>query len=322
MNYELINETIGLMDFDLIEAADEAPQSAGAARVTPFVKRPWLKWAAAAVAIVVIAAGTPLALKAIGSFRNENFVAPNGSGNSGIVAPVDSSESESGEPDSSSAPDSENNASSEQSGESRPRGDKTPGGSSSDTSDEPVSSSETPDVSSSETSGGSSSGTADSDSPSGAPEGEFIKDDMPPLTCRINGESKTFSYTVSEWAVESPSTDFEDYLSYYVIDHYLGSDGSTVLINSETGKLIQYERTVLPGDSPLSVASEVEAAELAKLAVLNTDIALSGLENAEVSVQTSAKGYYVTLAVPEGKVYVSVDTQGSLLGIYVNKRGS
>ena len=106
MNYELINETIGLIDFDLIEAADEAPQSAGVARVTPFVKRPWLKWAAAAVAIAVIAAGTPLALKAIGSFRSENFVAPNGSGNgnSGVVAPVDSGESESGEPENSGEP--------------------------------------------------------------------------------------------------------------------------------------------------------------------------------------------------------------------------
>ncbi|MBO4934805.1 MAG: hypothetical protein J5441_06545 [Clostridia bacterium] len=317
------NEMLDVLEFiapEYIEAADELPDKT---KIKAF--KPWMKWAAAAVAIVVIAAGTPLALKAIGSFRNENFVAPNSSGNSGVVAPVDSSESESGEPDSSGEPESENDASSEQSGESRPRGDKTPSGSSSDTPDELVSSSETPDVSSSETSGGSSSGTADSDSPSGAPEGEFLKDDMPPLTCRINGESKTFSYTVSEWAVESPSTDFEDYLSYYVIDHYLGSDGSTVLINSGSGELIQYERTPLHGDCFLDaddIIPENEAIERAKLAILNTDIAVSGIENAEVSVQTSAKGYYVTLAVPEGKVYVSVDTQGSLLGIYVNKRGS
>ena len=140
---------------------------------------------------------------------------------------------------------------------------------------------------------------------------------MPPITYRIAGESKTFSYTVSEWVTTHWYVD-----SCYSIDHYVGSDGSSILVNSKTGELMEYERTVLPGDSPLSVASEVEAAELAKLAVLNTDIALSGLENAEVSVQTSEKGYYVTLTVPEGKVYVSMDTYGSLLGIYASKSGS
>ncbi|MBO4934402.1 MAG: hypothetical protein J5441_04440 [Clostridia bacterium] len=296
MNYELINETIGLMDFDLIEAADEAPQSAGAVRVTPFVKRPWLKWAAAAVAIAVIAAGTPLALKAIGSFRSENFVAPNG-GNSGIVAPVDSSESDSSEPESSSEPDSENNASSEQSGESRSRGSEAPSGSSAESPDDPASSSETP---------------SGSDVPE-QPEGDFVKDNMPAVTYRINGEYKTFDYQSSTAVVDSGSS--------YVIDRYVGSDGSTVSVDALSGGLMRYDSSVNQNQSHFAnVISKKKAVEIAKSVVADTDIAMDVLENADISDYFLSGKRYITFAVEEGKVEVCLDKKGGLCYLVIDKK--
>ncbi len=311
------NEMLDVLEFiapEYIEAADELPDKT---KIKAF--KPWLKWAAAAVAIVVIAVGTPLALKAIGSFRNENFVAPNGSGNSGIVAPVDSGESESGESENSSAPESENNASSEQSGESRSRGSEAPSGSSSDTPDEPVSSSETPDVSSSETSGGSSSGTADSDSPSGAPEGEFIKEDMPAVTYRINGEYKTFDYRKSENVLGPDSVDYLDEQVCYALDYYEGSDGvGKVIIDAASGDLIRYETTVLHGDWA-AVVNEKEVTEKARQIALNSDVALSGIEDAEITYVSSGSKYFVTLKVAEGSVEICVDNKGGLWSISVSK---
>ena len=319
---------LAYIDDDIIESALSAtPESVVTARVTPFTKRPWMKWAIAAVAIVVFAAGTPIALNMMGAFRNDNIVAPNsdsGVGSEdddpGFTTPIESSD-----PESSSEP-----ASAAASGSSE--GEKPEHSYSSEYSSEPPTQSYSSENSGkSENQSGSGQGPASSsletqDEPvtGGEPDsedpqtGEFIKDNMPPITYRIAGESKTFSYTVSEWV----TTHWQSVDARYSIDRYVGNDGSSVLINSETGKLIQYERTVLHGDSPLSVASEVEVIETAKRAVLNTDIAVSGIENAEVSVQESAKGYYVTLAVPEGKVYVSMDIYGSLLGIYAGKSGS
>ena len=325
MSFDVFNKAIGMLDADIIEAAEKAPAQAKPARVAAFAKRPWVKWVAAAAAIVVFAVGTPIALNMMGAFGGGNYVPPSGgeSGNPGVVAPVDS-DSESGESESSSV-QSQEDASGSSEGEKPQRGD------SSERSSEPPTQSESSPGGESENPSGSGqvpqsepSETHDEPVTGGEPDsedpqtGEFIKDNMPPLTFRIAGESKTFSYSVSEWV----TTHWQALDSCYSIDHYVGSDGSSVLINSESGELIQYERTVLHGDSPLSVASEVEAIELAKLAVLNTDIAMSGLENAEVSVQITGKGYYVTLTVPEGTVFVHIDTRGSLLGIYVNKRGS
>ena len=318
MKLNMLQEAIGLLDFDLIEESEAAPERK--TRVTAFAK-PWMKWAVAAVLIIVIGVGTPVALNMMGVFRNENYVAPNGdSGNSGFVTPVDG-DSESGEPDSSSEPASgssegekpQHGDSSEHSSESPAHSDSSEH---SGESENPSGSGKEPASSSSETQ--DEPGTGGEPGPEGPTGGEFIKDNMPPITYRIAGESKTFSYTVSEWV----TTHWQSINARYSIDRYVGSDGSSVLVNSESGELIQYERTVLHGDSPLSVASEVEAIELAKLAALNTDIAMSGLENAAASVQESEKGYYITLTVPEGKVYISMDIYGSLLGIYVDKRGS
>ncbi len=103
MNIDNIKNAIGNIDDDLIEAADEAPQSAGAARVTPFVKRPWLKWAAAAVAIAVIAGGVFITLNVTGATGavaendpNLGRQEPNNT-SSGLMSSDESSDNENGE---------------------------------------------------------------------------------------------------------------------------------------------------------------------------------------------------------------------------------
>ena len=330
MNIDTMKNAIGLIGSDLIEAADETPVKA--ARVTSFTNKSWMKWVAAAVAVVVFAVGTPIALNMMGAFRSDNLVAPgsNGgseAGNSGVVTPV-GGDSESSEPESGSGQSSEE-ASSSSEGEKPAHGDSS-GHADSGSENPPViesesapgSSEQEPESGSPETQDepgtGGGIGRPDSDGPAGT---EFIKDNVPPITFRINGENKTFSYTVSAWAVDYGAVLDEYEVSYYAIDRYVGSDGSSVSVNSKSGELIQYERTVLHGEWVKNITSE-EAIETAKQAVLNTDIALSGFENAEASVQESTKCYYVTLTVPEGKVKVSIAKEGSLLGIYVTKRGS
>ena len=311
MNIDILNEAIGGIDAYIVEEAladgEKKP------KVTAFAQRPWMKWAAAAVAIVVIAAGTPLALKAINSFRNENFVAPNGSGNSGVVTPIDSSESDGSEPENSSAPDSENVISSEQSGESRPHSSEAPGVSSSNTTDEPVSSSETP--------ADSSSGTADSDDHSGTPEGEFIKEDMPAVTYRINGEYKTFDYRKSENVLGPGSVDYLEQQVCYALDYYEGSDGvGKVIIDAASGDLIRYETTVLHDHwAAVVVENEKEVTEIARQIALNSDVALSGIEDAEITYVSSGSKYFVTLKVAEGSVEICVDNKGGLWSISVSK---
>ena len=319
MNYELINETIGLMDFDLIEAADEAPQSAGAARVTPFVKRPWLKWAAAAVAIVVIAAGTPLALKAIGSFRSENFVPPNGGGNSGIVAPVDSSESDSSEPESSSEPDSENNASSEQGGESRSHSSEqqTP-----PASDPPETSSPEPDSSSFDIEVGSGSIGGPLSIGGSHFGGNFHKKNMPAVTYRINGESKSFDYDHSAWIMIDAESDLDGNEGVYIIDYYSGKDGSSAVAYDGSEELMEYtgrDNDYGSGDE----ISEVAAAEAAKNVLLNTDLPFVALENLQISKSESGKNYHrIVASFTGGEVEILLNKDGSLKHFIVNRDAS
>ena len=322
MNIDTMKNAIGLIGSDLIEAADETPVKA--ARVTSFTNKSWMKWVAAAVAVVVFAVGTPIALNMMGAFRSDNLVAPgsNGgseAGNSGVVTPV-GGDSESSEPESGSGQSSEE-ASSSSEGEKPAHGDSS-GHADSGSENPPViesesapgSSEQEPESGSSETldepGTGGGIGRPDSDGPAGT---EFIKDNVPPITCRIAGKSKTFSYTVSEWV----TTHLEAIDARYSIDRYVGSDGSSVLINSESGELIQFENGNY--GYPDSEITEETAIRIAKQAVLNTDIAMSGLESAEVSVR---EWYYVTLTVPEGRVTVYINTAGALRGIYVNKSGS
>ena len=305
MNIDILNEAIGLMDFDLVEAADEMPARAKTARVSAVARKPWMKWAVVAAAFIVVVASALVAINVTGAWKNSDFVAPNGSGNSGIVAPVDSGGSESGEPE------SENNASSEQTGESRPRGSEVPGVSSSNTTDEPVSSSETP--------ADSSSGTADSDGPSGTPEGEFIKEDMPAVTYRINGEYKTFDYRKSENVLGPGYVDYFEQQVCYALDYYEGSDGvGRVIIDAASGDLIRYETTVLHGHWA-AVLDEKEVTEKARQIALNSDVALAGLENAGIATVSSGSKYFVALTVAEGTVQICIDNKGGLWSISVSK---
>lgn len=305
MNYELINETIGLMDFDLIEAADEAPQSAGAVRVTPFVKRPWLKWAAAAVAIVVIAGGTPLALKAIGSFRNENFVSPNGSGNgnSGVVTPIDSSESESGEQESSSEPESSGSL---PDGSEKPVADSdshSRGGGNVSSGGEHSAPDETPDKP-------DDTQTPPAEEPEVVIEGDFLKDNMPAVTYRIAGESRTFVYQKSSVVKTSESGDGK--LTYSVVDRYADPDGATLSVNADTGDLIRYE-SGSDYEYVDFVLSEEELIDAAIRVAATSDIPLTGFENANSSVWSSENRYYVSLTVVEGIAEVCFNKSGELL---------
>ena len=208
MNIDILNEAIGGIDASIVEEAladgEKKP------KVTAFAQRPWLKWAAAAVAIVVIAAGTPLALKAIGSFRNENFVAPNGSGNSGIVAPVDSGESESSEPESGSAPELDNtdvvsNSSDVPVANSDPSQSGSEGVSSeTHTGEQGSETPETPNQPEKPDKPNDPYYPFDPDDIYGTPylkweepsgeTGELIKTNMPAVTYLINGKALTFSY--------------------------------------------------------------------------------------------------------------------------------
>ena len=78
MNIDILNEAIGRIDASIVEEAlsDEGGKSA---KAVPFARRPWLKWVVAAILIVVIGVGTPVALNMMGAFRGESPVASNGS---------------------------------------------------------------------------------------------------------------------------------------------------------------------------------------------------------------------------------------------------
>ena len=280
MSFEILNKAIGMLDADIIEAAEAAPERRTS--VTAFAK-PWMKWAVAAILIVVIGVGTPVALNMMGAFRNENFVAPGGSGNSGFIAPADgSSESGSGQ---------------------------SPEGESSSKADEPSLSSSQPGGSSAETPDLSSSGTPESDVPE-QPEGDFVKENMPAVTYRINGEYKTFDYQSSTAVVDSGSS--------YVIDHYVGSDGSTVSANAGTGELVKYEKDFSPKYLDSSIF-EAEAVETAKSIAVNTAIGLSGLDNANSSVECSDDKFFVVLSVAEGSVEICLDSEGGLVSFAVKR---
>lgn len=291
MNYELINEIIGLIDFDLIEAAAAAPAIAQKGAV-----KPWLKWAAAAVAIAVIAIGTPIALNMMGVFKNDNIVAPSGgSDNSAVISPIDSSEDESSSEQSSEDSESQaHNGQSQYSSESPAQsgGEGTSG-----------SSTETPDE--------SSSGTPSGDLPD-QPEGEFVKDNMPAVTYKINGEYKTFNYQNSTAVVDSGSS--------YVIDHYVCADGNAVSKYADAEGFLQYTNNnadMIPGIEKEITAEE--AIDAAIIFVLNTDIEISGLETSSISFVYSDGIYSIVFVANMGDVEVCVDKTGRLKSLSVKK---
>ena len=75
MNKDIMNEAVGLIDFELVEAADSRPEKT---KVTAF--KPWMKYAVAAVLLAVFAIGTPVALNMAGVFGANNVVDPASSG--------------------------------------------------------------------------------------------------------------------------------------------------------------------------------------------------------------------------------------------------
>ncbi|MBO4935044.1 MAG: hypothetical protein J5441_07780 [Clostridia bacterium] len=320
MNIDILNEAIGGIDAYIVEEAladgEKKP------KVTAFAQRPWMKWAAAAVAIVVIAAGTPLALKAIGSFRNENFVAPNGSGNGnpGAVAPVDSGEPESSsEPDSSSAPESENNASSEQSGESRSRGSEqqTP-----PASDPPETSSPEPDSSSFDIEVGSGSIGGPLSIGGSHFGGNFHKKNMPAVTYRINGESQSFDYDHSAWIMIDAESDLDGNEGVYIIDYYSGKDGSSAVAYDGSEELMEYTGRYNDYGSGDEI-SEVAATEAAKNVLLNTDLPFAALENLQISKSESGKNYHrIVASFTGGEVEILLNKDGSLKHFIVNRDAS
>ena len=312
MKLDMLHEAIGLIDFDLIEESEAAPEKA--ARVTAFAK-PWMKWAVAAVLIIVIGVGTPVALNMMGAFRNENFVSPSGGNdNSGVVTPVDGSEDESGEPDSSSEP-----ASGSSEGEKPQHSDSSEHSSEPPThsdSSEHSGESENPSGSGQEPASGSSEtqdepGTGGEPGSEGPTSGEFIKDNMPAVTYKINGEYKTFDYQSSTEVVDSGSS--------YVVDYYKNRHGSTVSKYADAEGFFRYEETEFKPSSgvPPVILSEEEAIKEAENILFNTDITITGLENAGVTVQLIVDKYCVVFSVGKADVEVCLYTTGDFVYIAI-----
>ena len=304
MNIYNINQAMGLIDDDLIEAAvypsEPKAKTAKTAVFAPdFARRPWMKYAVAAAAFIVVVAAALVAINVTGAWRNDNLVPPNsGNENSGVIA---SSGSDGGSENPGSVPGSEvtpviNGDSSQNGGNS---GSENPGGQSS-TPDKP-----------------DDTQTPPSEEPEVVIEGDFIKDNMPAVTYRIAGESRTFVYQNSSVVKTSESGDGKP--TYSVVDRYADHDGATISVDADTGDLTGYNA----GKSHAYFAgliSEKQAAEIAMRFVLNTDIPIS-VENADVSVRFAEEKYYIDLAVEEGEIEVCLDDKGRLRYMVIDKKG-
>ena len=262
MNCDLLYEAIGMLDHDIIESVEKAPQRVAPAKAA----KPWVKWVVAAVVIAVFAIGTPVALNMWGVFRTDNIVTPgpdnSGGGNadSGIVTSVGGS------------------------------------GSSTERPDDPA----------------SSSGTPSGNGPSVQIEGEFIKDNMPAATYKINGKNRSFVYQ------HSSVVKIDGEAGYRVLDHYADVDGATISANAESGELVEYEA----GDSNITAdwpISESEAIARAKRIPINSDIGLEGIENASADVRYTDDRYYVGLKTMNGHAQLWFNKEGGLISLSVMK---
>ena len=325
---EKLYNAVTNIDDALIETALSAtPNSVKAAPVTAFTNRPWVKWVAAAAVFVIVAAA-PLAMYKLGVFSNDNLAPPSSSAESDVPEVTPSSEPDSGSGGQESGSGSElGNADVVSNSE----GSVRTGDSSSERigSDVPANDEQTPQGggnSSSESAGGTDVAPPDDpdnpgttvggDSPHEFDEGDFVKENMPPLTYRIMGEIKTFNYLNSSAIKEGYATEESE---SYVVDHYIGSDWSSISILSSTGELRSYGVDLYHTGSIDSDVSEQYLMRFAKSAALDTDIALSGLENASVSVLYYHGKYYVTLAVPEGSVIFCFTNRGEFEYLVVDK---
>lgn len=326
MNCDLLYEAIGMLDPDIIEAVEKAPQ-----RVVPAkVAKPWVKWVVAAVVIAVFAIGTPVALNMLGVFRGDNIVAPGsdnsgGNADSGVVTPVDG-----GEPESSSAPDVEGESNSNGSGSSHGSGHAAgssgqPDVSSTETPEPPASdpqgiaSSEPDSSGSSDVGGGGVGGPLSIDSHFG---GTFVKKNVPAVTYRINGEYKSFDYERSSWIIIGAEADLDGNEGVYVIDYYAGKDGCRAVAYDGSEELMEYSaRSGVAGSG--DEISEEQAAEAAKQALLNTDVPFGELENLTVaSVASDNKSFEIVVTFTGGEVELLLDKTGGLKHFIVYKDAS
>ena len=258
--------------------------------------KPWMKYAAVAAAFIVVVAGALVAINVSGAWRNDNLVPPNSaSENPGVITPA-GSDGDSENP--GSVPGGEGtpviNGDSSQSGGNS--GSENHGGQSS-TPDKP-----------------DGTQTPSTEEPVVVIEGDFMKDNMPAVTYRIAGESRTFVYQKSSVVKTSESGDGKP--TYSVVDRYADPDGAAISVNADTGDLMRYDAIVYNID--FSALIDVgQAIEKSKHIALNTDINLAGIVNATVSAMTLEEGYNVSLTVADGSVEVGLNNMGGLLYLTV-----
>ncbi len=334
-----LNNAITNIDDDIIEAALAAtPETVKAAPVTAFANRPWVKWVAAAAVFVIVAAA-PFAMYKLGVFRSDNLAPPSSSAESDVPEVTPSSESDSGssepegnfasEPDSEAEQTSNSGAKPPRSvyssqGSANPSEGESGGQISHETPAEPDDNNKTdypfdPDKI-------YGSGNFELGAPSGE-SGVFIKDDMPALMYRINGENKRFNYLNSTIIRKSVGMDLDGNGGYYIVDQYVDAKGDTIMKYEGSEELMcfeseNYQSLGNPDDLTLvdnTDMSGIVGTVLAKSAALKTDVTFDGLESASSSVRSSENEYYVTLTVDEGEVDVCVDTVGRLLNLEVKK---
>ncbi len=326
MDFDILYKAIGMIDPEIIEAAEKAPRRIAPAKVA----KPWLKWAVTAVVIAVFAIGTPIALNMMGAFKNDNYVSPDNSGgsnNSGIITPIDSSEPE------SSSEQTPEDASASKDSDSSSHGSETTSSSSVQLGS---SSAETPDNSGTETPGtdssepdSSSSFDIDVGGGGGGPlsigsrfGGSFNKRNMPAVIYLINGEYKSFDYDRSIWMIIDAEADLDGNEGVYIIDYYYGKDGSSAVAYDGSEELMQYSNSYVDIDSGEEI-SEEEAAEAAKNVVLNTELPFNTLENLQISRVVSSEKYYrIVMTLAGGNVDVSLNKDGSLAHFLVNRDAS
>ena len=302
MNIYNINQAMGLIDDDLIEAAfypsEPKAKTAKTAFFAPdFARRPWMKYAVAAAAFIVVLAGALVAVNVTGAWRNDNLVPPNsGTETPGVITPA-GSDGDSENP--GSVPGSEgtpviNGDSSQNGGNS---GSENHGGQGSETPGKP-----------------DGTQTPPAEEPEVVIEGDFLKNDMPAVTYRIAGESRTFVYQKSSVVKTSESGDGKP--TYSVIDRYADPAGATLSVNADTGDLIRYDSNANQGFKD-SVISEEEALETARLVVGSTAIISNVIESVHAATRYSDGCYYVGLTYAEGSIEVCLDKTGELLYLYI-----
>ena len=269
--------------------------------------KPWMKYAAVAAAFIVVVAAALVAINVSGAWRNDNLVHPNsGTETPGVIA---STGSDGGEPDGSSAPDSENPGS-VPGGEGTPviNGDSSQNGGNSGSENHGGQGSETPDKP-------DGTQTLPSEEPEVVIEGDFMKDNMPAVTYRIAGESRTFVYQKSSVIKTSESGDGKP--TYSVVDRYADPDGATISVNADTGDLMRYDSNCVLTDYYEYLLPKWKASEIVKRIVSMTDVDSIGFDSAGVSVLFSEDRYCVTLTVAKGSIEVCVDMAGELIYFYV-----